>query len=122
MPAVTRVRVVPETVHCESVDDEKETVRPEDAVAESAATLIPRVLSAREANVMVWEACVTTMVLVVVVSRKTSSASFVAVTMQLPTASPVSVVPKMVQAAEFSVKVTAPLPSPPDVVNVSVSP
>ena len=55
VPAATRVSVVPLlplVAQMEDVDEEKETVRPEDAVAERGSTLIPKVLLAREAKVM----------------------------------------------------------------------
>ena len=64
VPAVRSVSVVPETVQRASVEEEKETVRPEDAVAERGSTLIPKVLLAREAKVMVWVAVVTVSVAV----------------------------------------------------------
>ena len=59
VPAATSVSVVPllpVVVQMEVVDDEKETVRPEDAVAERGSTLIPKVLLAREEKVMAWVA------------------------------------------------------------------
>jgi len=69
VPAATSVRVeplLPLVVQMEVVDEEKETVRPEDAVAERGSTLIPKVLLAREAKVMVWVAVVTVSVAVIV--------------------------------------------------------
>jgi hypothetical protein len=69
VPAETSVRVVPLlplVVQMEVVDEEKETARPEDAVAERGSTLIPKVLLAREAKVMVWVAVVTVSVAVIV--------------------------------------------------------
>ena len=69
VPAVRRVSVVPLlplVVQMDVVEEEKETVRPEDAVAERGSTLIPKVLLAREAKVMVWVAVVTVSVAVIV--------------------------------------------------------
>jgi hypothetical protein len=69
VPAATSVSVVPllpVVVQMEVVDEEKETVRPEDAVAERGSTLIPKVLLAREAKVMAWVAVVMVSVAVIV--------------------------------------------------------
>ena len=66
-------------------------------------------------------ALVTVMVMVLdVASRKFPCAALVAVTSQVPAAVPVSVEPEMEQepVPSTAVKVTAPVPSPPDVDNV----
>ena len=72
VPEATRVSVVPllpEVEQIEASDEEKKTARPEDAVAESVTALIPSVLLARDAKVIVWVAWVMVIVVVVVVSR-----------------------------------------------------
>jgi hypothetical protein len=53
VPTLTSVTLVPETVHTSGVEEEKVTVRVEDAVADNV-TESPYDLSARLSNVMVW--------------------------------------------------------------------
>ena len=72
VPKATRVNVVPLLPLVEQIEaseEEKETVRPEDAEAERVTALIPSVLLARDAKVIVWVAWVMVIVVVVVVSR-----------------------------------------------------
>ena len=57
VPAETRVRVVPETVHCERVVEAKETARSEVAVADRATVPVPRVLGERDAKVIDCDFC-----------------------------------------------------------------
>ena len=72
VPAATSVSVVPSlpvVVQMEVVDEEKETVRPEDAVAERVKGPAGRVRAESGLKVIVCAACVIVIVFVVVVSR-----------------------------------------------------
>jgi hypothetical protein len=66
VPAARRVTVAVAIVHLVVSTEVKETVSPEELVAEMVKVPIPKVLSESEANVMVWVALFTVTVLVVV--------------------------------------------------------
>ena len=121
VPEKTMVTVVPDTVHTLVVDEARVTASPEDDVGPTVNVDVEKLRSAGSAKVIVWLALVTVMVMVLdVASRKFPYAALVAVTSQVPAAVPVSVEPEMEQepVPSTAVKVTAPVPSPPDVDSV----
>ncbi len=69
VPPVSRVAVLPETVHTLGVEDAKLTARPELAVAVSV-TVPPAVCAGMALNVMVWLAGFTTMLAVTCVAAE----------------------------------------------------
>ena len=121
VPEKTMVTVVPDTVHTLVVDEASVTASPEVDVGPTVNVDVEKLRSAGSAKVIVWLALVTVMVMVLdVASRKFPCAALVAVTSQVPAAVPVSVEPEMEQepVPSTAVKVTAPVPSPPDVDSV----
>lgn len=65
VPERSKVKVVPEIVHCEVVAEVKETVRLEVDVALKATVPVPSVLLARAEKEIVWLALATVTMLVV---------------------------------------------------------
>lgn len=94
VPAATSVRVVPLTLHTPGVVDVSVTVRPEVALATRALGVSPKVWLAGALNVMVWVLVDTLKVLVTdEAAAKVLLPPWLAVTLQLPAATKVSVVP-----------------------------
>ena len=101
VPAATNVSVLPLTVQMPVVVEAKLTVRPELALAASAGGAVPRVWLPGEVKVMVcavsgaattWKFCDT-----VVAARYALLPAWLALMLQLPTATSVSVLPLTVQ-------------------------
>lgn len=109
VPVVTRVTVLPATVHTGVVVDVNTAARPEDAVADTAKGALPSVLPVRAANVIVWAPLdtVNDCVTCAAALKLTLPVWFVAI-VQVPSATMVTVEPEMVQTGVVvEVNVTA---------------
>lgn len=109
VPALTSVKAVPLTVHTAGVTAWKLTAKPELAVALKAAGVVPSVWLPGEMKEMVCVPRATAKVLdTAVAGRKLGLPAWLALTVQLPTLTSVSVLPLTVQTAGVvDAKVTA---------------